>query len=60
MERLEWTAGGNRDMVEQVVGHMIQKSVETGMVRKGEMIVILEDMIQSLERGTLDALLDNA
>ena len=50
----------NRDMVEQVVGHMIQKSIETGMVRKDEMIVMLEDMIQSVERGTLAVALDNA
>ena len=47
-------------MVEQVVGHMIQKSIETGMVRKDEMIVMLEDMIQSVERGTLAVALDNA
>lgn len=51
---------GNRDMVEQVVGHMVQKSVETGIVRKEEMVLILEDMIQSLERGTLAVALENA
>ena len=51
---------GNRDMVEQVVGHMVQKSVETGIVRKDEMVLMLEDMIQSLERGTLAVALANA
>jgi hypothetical protein len=47
-------------MVEQVVGHMVQKSVETGIIRKDEMVLILEDMIQSLERGTLAIALENA
>lgn len=51
---------GNRDMVEQLVGHMIQRSIETGMVKKSEMVVMLEDMIQSVERGTLAAALENA
>ena len=51
---------GNRDMVEQVVGHMVQKSVESGIIRRGEMVLILEDMIQSLERGTLAVALENA
>ena len=50
----------NRDLVEQVVGQMVQKSVETGIVRRGEMVLILEDMIQSLERGTLAVALENA
>jgi hypothetical protein len=50
----------NRDIVEQVVGHMVQKSVESGIVRRAEMVLILEDMIQSLERGTLAVALENA
>lgn len=58
MEKNEYS--GNRDMVEQVVGHMIQKSVETGIIGKYEMVVILEDMIHSLERGTLAVALENA
>jgi hypothetical protein len=49
----------NRDTVEQVVGHMVQKSVESGIVRRAEMVLILEDMIQSLERGTLAVALEN-
>jgi len=49
----------NRDIVEQVVGHMVQKSVESGIVRRAEMVLILEDMIQSLERGTLAVALEN-
>lgn len=58
MERIDYC--GNRDIVEQVVGQMIQKSVETGMIAKYEMVLILEDMIQSLERGTLALALENA
>jgi hypothetical protein len=51
---------GNRDIVEQVVGHMVQKSVESGIIRRDEMVLILEDMIQSLERGILAVMLENA
>ncbi|HEV8388087.1 MAG TPA: hypothetical protein VGQ03_10745 [Nitrososphaera sp.] len=58
MESLDCSA--NRDIVEQVVGHMVQKSVESGIVRRAEMVLILEDMIQSLERGTLAVALENA
>ncbi|MCI0561944.1 MAG: hypothetical protein MN733_25945 [Nitrososphaera sp.] len=48
----------SRDVLEQVMGHMIRKSIESGIVKKGEMVVILEDLIQSLERGTLQAALE--
>ena len=58
MESLKCSA--NRDIVEQVVGHMVQKSVESGIIRRDEMVLILEDMIQSLERGTLAIVLENA
>jgi hypothetical protein len=58
MESFDCSA--NRDIVEQVVGHMVQKSVESGIVRRAEMVLILEDMIQSLERGTLAVALENA
>ena len=58
MENFDYSS--SRDMVEQVVGHMIQKSIETGMVRRGEMVLMLEDMIQSVERGTLAVALENA
>ena len=57
MESFERSA--DRDIVEQVVGHMVQKSVGSGIVRRAEMILILEDMIQSLERGTLAVALEN-
>ena len=50
----------DRETVEQVFGHMIQRSIETGLMGKGEMIIMLEDMIQSVERGTLASVLDNA
>lgn len=58
MVSLECSA--DREIVEQVVGHMVRKSVDSGIVRKDEMVVILEDMIQSLERGTLAIVLENA
>ena len=58
MENFDYSS--SRDMVEQVVGHMIQKSIETGMVRRGEIVLMLEDMIQSVERGTLAVALENA
>ena len=58
MENFDYSS--SRDMVEQVVGHMIQKSIETGMVRRGEIVLMLEDMIQSIERGTLAVALENA
>ena len=58
MENIDYSS--SRDMVEKVVGHMIQKSIETGMVRRGEIVLMLEDMIQSIERGTLAVSLENA
>lgn len=58
MENFDYSS--SRDMVEQVVGHMIQKSIETGMVRRAEIVLMLEDMIQSVERGTLAVALENA
>ncbi len=54
------TYPGDREMIEHLVGHMIQSSIKTGIVRKDEMIVILEDMIQSVERGTLEMALEHA
>jgi hypothetical protein len=51
---------GNRDTLEQLVGQMIQKSIETGIVKKGEMIAMLEDMIQCVERNTLAVALEQA
>jgi hypothetical protein len=51
---------GSRDTLEQLVGQMIQKSIETGIVKKGEMIAMLEDMIQCVERNTLAVALEQA
>jgi hypothetical protein len=39
---------------------MIERSVESGIVSKKEMVIILEDLIQSLERGTLRTVLEFA
>ena len=50
----------NRDVLEQLVCHMIKRSMDSGMVSKQEMIIILEDMIQCVERGTLETVLEYA
>lgn len=47
-----------RETFEQVFGEMIQRSIERGLIEKKEMIVMLEDMIQSVERGTLAVALE--
>ncbi len=50
----------NREVFEQVLGHMIKRCIESGMIRKDEMTIMLEDMIQSVERGTLKTALECA
>ncbi|HEY7734622.1 MAG TPA: hypothetical protein VIB07_07505 [Nitrososphaera sp.] len=55
-----YAGGDNRDVLEHLMGHMIDRSVESGIVSKKEMVNILEDLIQSLERGTLRAVLEFA
>lgn len=52
--------GESRDILERLVGDMLNRCIESGMVRKDEMIIILEDMIQSIERGTLRTVLEYA
>ena len=51
-------AEDNRDVLEQLVCYMIKRSMDSGMVSKQEMIIILEDMIQCVERGTLETVLE--
>jgi hypothetical protein len=52
-------AGGeNTDVLQQVLGHMVRRCIESGMVRREEMVNMLEDMIQSIERGTLQTVLE--
>jgi hypothetical protein len=55
-----YSGGDNRDVLEHLMGHMIERSVESGIVSKKEMVIILEDLIQSLERGTLRTVLEFA
>ena len=55
-----YAGGDNRDVLEHLMGHMIERSVESGIVSKKEMVIILEDLIQSLERGTLRTALEYA
>jgi len=51
-------AEDNRDVLEQLVCYMIKRSMDSGMGSKQEMIIILEDMIQCVERGTLETVLE--
>lgn len=46
-------------LFEQVVGDMVDKCVQSGLLSKQQMVVILEDMIQQVERGTLSTALDS-
>lgn len=57
MESFECSS--NRDTLEQLVGYMIQKSIESGIMSKDEMVIMLEDMIHSIERGSLAVALEN-
>lgn len=40
-------------LFEQVVGQIIEQSIQTGLLGKDQVVGLLEDMIQQVERGTL-------
>jgi hypothetical protein len=40
-------------LFEQVVGQLIEQSIATNLLSKSQVIGLLEDMIQQVERGTL-------
>ena len=46
-------------LFEQVVGQMINQCITTGTMNKNQVVVVLEDMIQLVERGTLTSALEN-
>jgi hypothetical protein len=46
-------------LFEQVMGQMIEQCIQTGMMSKLQVVTLLEDMIQQVERGTLSSTMDN-
>ncbi len=50
--------GGHAGAFEEVLGLMINRSIQTGIMEKKDVVVLLEDMIQQVERGTLDTILN--
>jgi hypothetical protein len=46
-------------LFEQVVGQMVDHCIATGTMNKNQVVVVLEDMIQLVERGTLSTTLEN-
>ena len=46
-------------LFEQVVGQIIEQSIQTGLLSKPQVVGLLEDMIQQVERGTLTSTLDS-
>jgi len=47
-------------LFEQVVGQIVEQSIQTGLLSKAQVVGLLEDMIQQVERGTLTNTLDCA
>lgn len=45
-------------LFEQVIGQIVEQCVQTGIMSKHQIVNILEDMIQQIERGTLSSTLD--
>jgi hypothetical protein len=46
-------------LFEQVMGQMIDRCIAVGTMSKHQVVTVLEDMIQMIERGTLGSALDN-
>jgi polyhydroxyalkanoate synthesis regulator phasin len=46
-------------LFEQVMAQLVDRCIETGTMTKQQMVVILEDMIQQVERGTLNSSLNS-
>ena len=46
-------------LFEQVVGQMVDHCIATGTMNKNQVVVVSEDMIQLVERGTLSTTLEN-
>ena len=47
-------------LFEQVMGEMISQCIASGTMNKQDVVVVLEDMIQLVERGTLASALESA
>ncbi|MFY3741540.1 MAG: hypothetical protein HMLIMOIP_001997 [Candidatus Nitrosomirales archaeon] len=45
-------------LFEQVMGQMVEQCMQTGIMTKQQIVNIMEDMIQQVERGTLSSTLD--
>ena len=46
-------------LFEQVVGQIVEQSIQTGLLSKAQVVGLLEDMIQQVERGTLTSTLNS-
>jgi hypothetical protein len=46
-------------LFEQVLAQIVGRCIQSGSIDKHQMVVLLEDMIQQVERGTLNSSLNN-
>jgi hypothetical protein len=46
-------------LLEQVLGQMVERCIQSGVISKQQVVVLLEDLIQQVERGTLASILDS-
>jgi hypothetical protein len=46
-------------LMEQVLGQMVERCIQSGVISKQQVVVLLEELIQHVERGTLASVLDS-
>jgi hypothetical protein len=46
-------------LLEQVIGQMVERCIAAGTMDRHQVVVVLEDMIQMIERGTLSNTLES-
>jgi hypothetical protein len=46
-------------LLEQVLGQMVDRCIQSRVISKQQVVVLLEDLIQHVERGTLASVLDS-
>ena len=46
-------------LFDQVMAQMVERCIRTGLMSRQQVVNLLEDMIQQVERGTLSSKLDN-
>jgi hypothetical protein len=46
-------------LFEQVMGQMVDRCISSGAIDKQQVVVVMEEMIQMIERGTLGSTLEN-